>query len=65
MDEFITLDFSGVKKIGPSFANEAFGYFTKFGVKPDMILKKINFKNISDVHMLIIKEELDAGYSRS
>jgi len=60
-DEFIQLDFSHVKKIGPSFANEAFGYFTKY-TKPKQILQKIVCKNINEVSLMIIEEELNAGY---
>lgn len=60
--EPIILDFKNVKKIGPSFANEAFGYFTKY-VKPKDFLKKIQFANISKVQMLIIEEELESGHT--
>lgn len=60
---FIEFDFSNVKKIGPSFANEAFAYFTKYA-KPTQILKKIEFTNISKVKRLIIEQELDSGYKR-
>jgi STAS-like domain of unknown function (DUF4325) len=60
--ETIILDFANVKKIGPSFANEAFGYFTKY-VKPADFLKRVQFRNISDVQLMIIKEELDSGYT--
>ncbi len=58
---FIVLDFSKVKRLGPSFANEAFGYFTKFA-SPSKVLKKINFINIPDFRLMTIKEELDTGY---
>ena len=60
--EPIILDFKNVKKIGPSFANEAFGYFTKY-VKPKEFLKKVQFVNISKVQFMIIQEELESGYS--
>ena len=60
-DYEICLDFSEVKKIGPSFANEAFAYFTKYA-SPENILIKI--KNITNVKMSIIKEELEEGYRR-
>lgn len=59
--EPIMLDFKNVKKIGPSFASEAFGYFMKY-VKPEEFLKKIQFINISDVQFMIIKEELESAY---
>jgi hypothetical protein len=59
----ICLDFSGVKKIGPSFANEAFAYFTKYA-KPDEILSKIKLTNATEVQLMIIKQELEDGYRR-
>ena len=59
--EPIMLDFKNVKKIGPSFASEAFGYFMQY-VKPEEFLKKIQFINISDVQFMIIKEELESAY---
>lgn len=61
-EPFITLDFINVKKIGPSFANEAFAYFTKYAT-PDLVLKKILFINASNVQMSIINTELNAGYT--
>jgi hypothetical protein len=60
--EPIVFDFTNVKKIGPSFANEAFGYFTKY-VKPHEFLKKVQFIHITDVQMMIINEELESGYT--
>jgi hypothetical protein len=56
----ITFDFSNVKKIGPSFANEAFAHFVRY-TKPEQILKQIIFINISRVQLLIIKEELESA----
>lgn len=60
--EPITLDFANVKKIGPSFANEAFGYFTKYA-KPEAFYKKVRFINITNVQKMIIDEELQSGYT--
>lgn len=60
----ITLDFCGVEKLGPSFANEAFAYFTQFA-KPERIKRKIIFINISKIKMETIDIELTDGYSRS
>lgn len=60
--EFIIFDFQNVKKIGPSFANEAFGYFMQY-TDPKKFLQKVKFVNISDVHLMIIKEELEAGFA--
>lgn len=60
-EPFICFDFINVHKIGPSFANEAFGYFAKWH-KPKDILKKIIFKNISRIQRLIIENELKTSY---
>lgn len=60
-DPFIELDFNNVKKIGPSFANEAFAYFTKFST-PSRILKKIQIINATVVQKEIINTELKSGY---
>ena len=62
-DPYITLDFSEVKKIGPSFANEAFAYFAKY-TSPEVIFKKILFTNISNVQRAIIDIELNTGYKK-
>jgi hypothetical protein len=59
--EPIILDFKNVKKIGPSFASSAFGYFMKY-VKPQEFLEKVRFINISNVHLMIIMEELESAY---
>lgn len=56
----IKLDFSAVRKIGPSFANEAFGPFMQYA-SPDRFFEKVRFENISSVKMGIIKEELAAA----
>ena len=59
-DVFIELDFSNVTKIGPSFANEAFAYFTQYA-SPEKILKKISIKNATVLQKMIIKEELESA----
>lgn len=59
----VILDFSKVTKMGPSWANEALAYFTKYA-SPDRIIKKISFINISRVKKAIILQELESGYSR-
>jgi len=60
----IKFDFVNVTKIGPSFANEAFAYFTKYkNATPANILKKFIFTNISNVKLLIISKELESGYN--
>ena len=61
-DETIIFDFSGVEKIGPSFANEAFAYFLKY-TDPKTLKAKIKFINISKVQLFIIDEEIQSGYS--
>jgi hypothetical protein len=63
VDVFIILDFKDVRKIGPSFANEAFAYFTKYA-KPEIIREKIKIINASIVQTMIINRELDSGYHR-
>jgi len=62
VDHFITLDFSKVSKIGPSFANEAFAYFTQYA-KPDVILRVIRIQHATKVQKMIIEYELWSGYS--
>ncbi len=63
---FIVLDFQNVKTIGPSFANEAFAHFMRYtNTNPERFLDKVKFINISDVHRLIIKEELESGFKGS
>lgn len=59
----IVLDFANVKKIGPSFANEAFAYFMKY-VSPELFLQRVILKNLSEVMKYIIDIELASGYSR-
>lgn len=55
----IVFDFKNVKKIGPSFANEAFAYFTKYA-SAKKILSVIKFVNITNVQQGIIYEELES-----
>ena len=61
-DVFIELDFSNVTKIGPSFANEAFAYFTQYA-SPEKILRKISIRNATVVQKMVIKEELESNKS--
>ena len=63
-DTFIVLDFANVKRIGPSWANEAFGYFAE-KAEPSVILKKIKMINISRVKLEIIKTELDTAHNKT
>lgn len=56
-DVQIILDFANVDRLGPSFANEAFGYFTRYA-KPDQIMRVIEFRNLTDVQKSIIIQEL-------
>lgn len=62
-ENVIEFDFSNVRKVGPSFANEAFAYFMK-DVDKKTFYKHILFKNISEVKKLIIDQELETGYSK-
>ncbi|MDI3503781.1 MAG: hypothetical protein PWP64_717 [Candidatus Cloacimonadota bacterium] len=59
----IVLDFKNVEVLGPSFANEAFAYFTKYA-KPEIIKKVIKIVNISKVKMSTIDVELNRSYDR-
>ena len=54
----VVLDFANVTKLGPSFANAAFGYFVRYA-SPAEVLKRIEIKNLSNVKLFIIKQELD------
>ena len=56
-EPFIVLDFVNVKRISPSFASEAFGGFLSIAL-PERILKKIVFKNLTNVQRSIIDIEL-------
>lgn len=60
-EKLVTLDFSQVKKISPSFANEAFAYFTIYA-KPEAVIKFIQFINITSVQREIIEAEIREGY---
>jgi len=59
----VVFDFAGVRKIGPSFANEAFAYFMKF-TNPSKFYDYIKFVNISRVQKMIIEQEVESGYSK-
>jgi hypothetical protein len=61
--EGIILNFQNVRKIGPSFANEAFAYFMKY-TTPEKFYKKVKFTNLSRVQKMIIDQELKTGYSK-
>jgi len=63
-EEFIELDFENVIRLGPSWANEVFAYFTQYA-KPEEILQKIKISNISEVKMETIRNELSEGYKPS
>jgi hypothetical protein len=61
-DTFIVLDFTNVKKLGPSFANEAFAYFTKYEKSISNIKSKIKFEHMSKVQEMILDTELNSGW---
>lgn len=61
-DTLIILDFGNVERLGPSWANEVFAYFSKFG-EQDLVLKKIKLENISRVKLAIIEKEIETGYT--
>lgn len=60
----VEIDFSGVRTLGPSWANEAFAYFTAMDLSPKKILEHIHFRNISDIKLQTIKTELESGYAK-
>ena len=62
-EPFIVLNFVNVKRLGPSFANEAFAYFTKWA-DPLTIYSRIIFSNLSKVQKSIIDVEIKTGYKR-
>ena len=57
----IVFDFSGVKRVSPSFANEAFAYFLQYTDK-DNLLKHFIFENIDPIDRMIVEQELNSGY---
>lgn len=61
--ENIIFDFQNVRKIGPSFANEAFSYFMKY-TTPKRFEEVVKFINVSRVQKMIIEQELESGYSK-
>lgn len=61
-DSVISLDFTDVDTIGPSWANEVFAYFTKFSIEEKAILNRIRLINISPVKLALIKKEIESGY---
>ena len=58
MPEQIIFDFKNVKIIGPTFARDAFGYFTKYA-SAKKVLETILFANISFAHREIITFEIE------
>lgn len=58
---FAQLNFKDVIKLGPSWANEVFAFYTKYA-KPEKILKKLDIINISQVKIATIKLEMEKGY---
>ena len=59
-ENYITLDFTNVDKIGPSFANEAFGFFMKL-TDESTFKKVVIFKNTQPIHDLVINIELNSA----
>ena len=57
----IRFDFTGVRKITPSFANDAFAYFTKYA-NATKVLKVIEFVNITNIKRAIINLEVEQGH---
>lgn len=55
------IDFDGVNILSPSFANEAFVYFTKREKYP-VEKRKLSFFNLTRVQQAIIAHEFEEGY---
>ena len=58
----ITLDFDGVITLGPSWANEAFAYFSQYGINFEKMKKKFIFLNLTEVKKRIIENEVNEGH---
>lgn len=58
----IIIDFSGVEKLSPSFADEAFGYFTRYA-NPEKIKSMFNFRNLTKIQTMILDNELQDAYA--
>ena len=54
--------FSGVRNIGPGFADEAFAYFVRYVSSPDDIFDRIRISNVSSVKLAIIRNEVCAAF---
>jgi hypothetical protein len=64
-DTFISFNFKNVRKLAPSFANEAFAYFMKYEISLEKFHTKIQIINWSEAQKLIIEKELrSAGEER-
>lgn len=59
-DPEIEIDFEGVTKLGPSWANEVFAHFTRYA-SPKNILSKFVLTGLSEVKQSIIDVELKKG----
>lgn len=57
-ESIITLDFSGVKVLSPTFANEAFTYFKRFETSKKKVKDKIIFINCTNVQERIIEDAI-------
>lgn len=60
-EPLIAIDFEGIQKMSPSFADEAFGFFAQFA-DPERIKKKIKFINMSTIQEKILNMELKDAY---
>jgi hypothetical protein len=58
----ITLNFQEVVTLSPSFANEAFAYFRKYG-SIKQVLGAFRFVNITKMQRAVIEYEIMVGYS--
>ena len=58
----VVINFDGVDTLAPSWANEAFAYYTKFCPDVSKVLSKIILKHVNIVHRSIIETEVKSGY---
>lgn len=61
-DPVIELDFSSVRSISTSFANELFAYYLRYTTSKDRILRKIKLTNLSPLKKNMIEREIEKGY---
>lgn len=61
----IIINFENVDTLTPSWANEAFAYYTKSLANPSQIKERIDFQNLSTIKRQIIEREIQRGYENN